>query len=40
MTSFVRCLPGAGLLHKVEELVGVPVKYVSTGPGRDETIVR
>jgi len=25
-------------VHKVEELVGVPVRYVSVGPGRDETI--
>lgn len=25
-------------VRKVEELVGVPVKYISTGPGRDETI--
>jgi adenylosuccinate synthase len=26
-------------VRKVEELSGVPVKYVSTGPGRDETII-
>ena len=25
-------------VHKVEELVGVPVQWVSVGPGRDETI--
>jgi adenylosuccinate synthase len=25
-------------VRKVEELVGVPVKYISTGPGREETI--
>lgn len=25
-------------IHKIEELVGVPVKWVSVGPGRDETI--
>jgi adenylosuccinate synthase len=25
-------------MRKVEELVGVPVKYISTGPGREETI--
>jgi adenylosuccinate synthase len=27
-------------VRKVEELVGVPVKYISTGPVRDETIKR
>lgn len=33
-------LPGAAqaYVRKVEELVGVPVKYISTGPGREETI--
>jgi adenylosuccinate synthase len=27
-------------IQRIEELVGVPVKYVSVGPGRDETIDR
>jgi adenylosuccinate synthase len=26
-------------VRQVEELSGVPVKYISTGPGRDETII-
>jgi adenylosuccinate synthase len=26
-------------VHKVEELVGAPVQFVATGPGRDETII-
>jgi adenylosuccinate synthase len=39
MREFNR-LPSAAqaYVRKVEELVGVPVKYVSTGPGREETI--
>lgn len=27
-------------VERIEELTGVPVTYISTGPGRDETIVR
>lgn len=27
-------------IERIEELLGVPVKYVSTGPGREQTIIR
>jgi adenylosuccinate synthase len=27
-------------LHRIEELAGVPVDIISTGPGRDQTIIR
>jgi len=39
LTAFGK-LPRAAqaYVRKVEELVGVPVKFISTGPGREETI--
>ena len=38
----VEALPDAarGYLDRLSELVGVPIDIISTGPGRDETIVR
>jgi len=32
--------PAQAYVHKIEELTGAPVRWVSVGPGRDETIAR
>jgi adenylosuccinate synthase len=41
MRKFEQLPPQAqGYIRRIEELIETPVSIVSTGPGRDETIVR